>query len=164
MISTREKLDTYWGLSGCYIGLIDVENAVNILNQEKEILEQLAGAKPANYPLYRDRLLDNELRFCQIYAKVREIPKLKSHLLMAKKHYTEDVFLPYYFSTISLGPIIIIWFKTGMLVLQNWTWYWNVVKVCNPGMNGMSGRQKHNTCGMPEGKKRLWIPMKRLFR
>lgn len=97
MISIREKLDTYWGLSGCYIGLIDVENAVNILNQEKEILEQLAGAKPANYPLYRDRLLDNELRFCQIYAKVREIPKLKSHLLMAKKHYTEDVFLPYYF-------------------------------------------------------------------
>lgn len=51
-ISTREKLDTYWGLSGCYIGLKDEENAVIILNQEKEILEKLANAKPTNYPLY----------------------------------------------------------------------------------------------------------------
>nr|WP_303923897.1 histidine kinase dimerization/phospho-acceptor domain-containing protein [Bacteroides intestinalis] len=96
-ISTREKLDTYWGLSGCYIGLKDEENAVIILNQEKEILEKLANAKPTNYPLYRDRLLDNQLRFCQLYAKIKEIPKLKSHLLIAKKHYTENVFLPYYF-------------------------------------------------------------------
>ena len=96
-ISTREKLDTYWGLSGCYIGLKDEENAVIILNQEKEILEKLAGAKPTNYPLNRERLLDNQLRFCQLYAKIKEIPKLKSHLLIAKKHYTENVFLPYYF-------------------------------------------------------------------
>ncbi len=96
-ISTREKLDTYWGLSGCYIGLKDVENAVSILNQEKEILEKLAGAKPTNYTLYRDRLLDNQLRFCQLYAEMKDIPNLKFHLSIAKKHYTEEVFLPYYF-------------------------------------------------------------------
>lgn len=93
----NEKLDIYWGLSGCYIGLKDEENASAILNLERKLLQELANMKPTNYPLYRDRLLDNELRFCQLYTKTQDIPKLKSHLLMARKHYTEKAFLPYYF-------------------------------------------------------------------
>jgi len=93
----NDKLGIYWGLSGCYIGLKDAEKAIPILNKEKEILEKLANAKPTNYPLYRDRLLDNELRFCQLYTDMKDVSNLKSHLLVAKKHYTEDVFLPYYF-------------------------------------------------------------------
>lgn len=96
-IKVNDKLDIYWGLSGCYIGLKDEENASAILNLERNLLQELANKKPTNYPLYRDRLLDNELRFCQLYTEKKDISKLKSHLIMAQKHYTEKVFLPYYF-------------------------------------------------------------------
>ncbi|WP_455587228.1 histidine kinase dimerization/phospho-acceptor domain-containing protein [Bacteroides sp.] len=92
----NDKLDLYWGLSSCYVGLKDVKNAVPILNKEKELLEKLANLDSISYPLFRNRLLSNELRFCELYAEVKDIHNLKTHLLLAQKHYTEETFLSYY--------------------------------------------------------------------
>lgn len=70
--------------------------AINELNIQKNIYEQIINQNPSLESQYSEKLLEIELTYCACYKKLNDANNLLKHLNKAKKYYTPNSFFSNY--------------------------------------------------------------------
>ncbi|WP_300702574.1 histidine kinase dimerization/phospho-acceptor domain-containing protein [Bacteroides sp.] len=73
-----------------------IEEAINELNMQKSIFDQIINEDPSLESQYGEKLLEIELTYCACYDKLNDSNNLLKHLNKAKQYYTPNSFFSNY--------------------------------------------------------------------
>lgn len=97
-LKASEKILIHGQLGNIYQGKNDFKQAINELKQQKDIIDLVVREDPENFYLHKNHYLEIELSYCRIYMETGDKEKLKAHLDLAGKYYSDDCFFSYFIS------------------------------------------------------------------